>query len=126
MLMLRGMSPTCAGTRHVKCFFSAGSAALQCRSSHDHERHFGAFTCAFSGALPAKTMTVCRRLWRFLAEAIRRKITALQRLVGAAVLSLAKNGENGRKRSRLVALGQSQDALGDVAQDELLADRRDA
>src|SRR6185312_12254434 len=38
--------------------------------------------------------------------------------------ALAKNGENGRKRS--VALGQAQYALGDIAQDQLLADRRDA
>src|SRR6185436_5633636 len=70
--------------------------------------------------------TVFRRLWPFPAEAIRRKITAFQCLVRAAVLLLAKNGENGRKRLGLVALGQPQHALGNVAQDELLADRRDA
>src|SRR5690349_13783853 len=70
--------------------------------------------------------TVFRRLWPFPVEAIRRKITAFQRLVRAAVLLLAKNGENGRKRLGLVALGQSQHALGDIAKNKLLADRRDA
>src|SRR4051812_23608379 len=71
-------------------------------------------------------LTVFVRFWPFWAEAIRRKIAPLQHLIRAAVSALAKNGENGRKRTRLVALGQSQDALGDVAEDQLLADRRDA
>src|SRR6478672_7839286 len=57
------------------------------------------FNPADPAGMSQRMNPVSRRLARFSPRAIRRKSKSHQTLARSAVLSLAKNGENGRKRS---------------------------
>src|SRR5436309_1122252 len=64
-------------------------------SSSNFRQANGRFAKGHAGGPGRPRASVFRRFRPFSAPAPRRKISWLQRLVRAAVLSLAKNGENG-------------------------------
>jgi len=69
--------------RDATCAYAAGEFRIEASAMSD---------------LACRQGTVSRRFRPFSWFARRRKITLLQGLVPAAVFSLHKNGENGRKR----------------------------